>query len=243
MAHHKYFWAVFPVPSLSNLFLFLPHLWIPVHCVALCMIFFNRCSGEHVLRWKMPVKHDNDERDMSNYWCFCSVSGILFHFWQNACNFSACKKTNKTKHPCLIFWKLWLPLLTCSACIYYFYIFHFYWNGVMSVYGMDRWAKDRTGCLSLVMVVWESSGSHVWWAWLLSRGVAREKVHKRPHKRWAGRTGRGLDSCLQFRLCICVLCNLHYYIFYHTLLTERWTDVKRGAEEGKLKLTINIITQ
>ncbi len=186
------FLSCFPVPSLSNLFLFLP-IFESLYTVLLFAWLCNRCNGKHVLiRWKMPGQHDNDDMkgtcqitdDYSCTYFFCSISGTRFYFWQNACNFSACKKTNK--HPCLIFWKLWLSLLTYSACIYYFYILQFYWNGVTSVYGMDRWAKDRTGCLTLVMVVWESSGSHVWWAWLLSRGVAREKVHKRPHTRWAG---------------------------------------------------------
>ncbi len=144
----------------------------------------------------------------------------VFYFWQNACNFSACKKTNR--HPCLIFWNCDCPLLTYSACIYYFYILQFYWNGVTSVYGMDRWAKDRMSDSGHggVRELWQSCLVSLA---LVSRG-GQGKSTQTPTYTLSWRTGRGLDSCLQFRLCICVLCNLHYYIFYHTLLTERWTE-------------------
>jgi len=63
------------------------------------------------------------------------------------------------------------------------------------------WTDElRTGRLALVMVVWKSS-SHVWWAWCSD---GQGKSTQTPTHTLSWRTGRGLDSCLQFRLCICV---------------------------------------
>ncbi len=160
-------------------------------------------------------------RDLSNtddYSCiyfFCSVSGTLFHFWQNAWNFSACKKKKK-KHPCLIFWKLWLPLLTCSASRFpkhEYVISIYYWNCVISVYGMTD--ELRTG-----QEVWLGHGGvrELWQSCLVSLVLdswgGQGKSTQHTHTRWAGEQD----------VAWTVACNSDcVYVFCVTYITIRFT--------------------
>lgn len=100
---------------------------------------------------------------------------------------------------------------------------------------MDRWAKERTGSLALVMVVWESSGSNVWWAWFLSRGVAGEKVHKRPHACWVGEQDVAWTVACNLD-CVYVFCVTYITILFTTHCWLRGEQKSRGKRRAERKV-------
>lgn len=116
----------------------------------------------------MPVQHDND--DMKGLVKLLMITLVFISFVLSLAHFSTSDKMpatslpakkRKKKHPCLIFWKLWLPLLTCSASRltkHEYVISIYYWNCVISVYGMTD--ELRTG-------------QEVWlWSWWCERALA-----------------------------------------------------------------------